>query len=569
MSLLKGKINKLLLALLNVIFFTSCKQEHEKTNVLFILVDDLGYGQFGVHNDTISPGDFDPFFGKLVDSLEGYSHQKAIAFSKQAIPTIGKLAREGVMFTQAYAPSSLSSPSRIALATGMHQVKWGVYRNRDEDYLGMDSAYHLANEFKAMDYKTAHIGKWHIGRHDSSIIEGVKDHLGLEKIVTLQEINQNCPEAKKELRNRGFRGSCIEAHHPLNHGFDYYYGYNTWGSQYYNSTLVWENYEHQGVQREYNTDTFTKKAIDFMSDQIKKDSSFFVQLHLHAVHDSVEPKAPDKYFNQFDSDSYMLNNFYAHVYGIDCNVKRIVDFLKENGQYENTMIIFASDNGAMSGGSYNGDKSGSPLPGNTPFAGHKGTYYMGGFRVPMFIHWPKGIKKPAVIPQMVSTMDIMPTAIEAIGGKVPEDLDGKSLYPILQGDTTKEIHDYLYWAGMHSASWGYLIMKTNKTHHTINPYAPPAWAIKKGDYLMRYVGTLDSNVYLDYMNGREPVFELYNIATDPGEQNNIINELPQKAHELAEIYFNESKKFPPPVNWGMYRYKDLMQSEKLFYQWYK
>ena len=82
-------------------------------------------------------------------------------------------------------------------------------------------------------------------------------------------------------------------------GFDYYYGYNNWASQFYNSTIVWENFKNAGKQKGYNTDVFTDKAMEFMSKQIDTENPFYVQLHYHAVHDSLEPRAPDKYFNQF------------------------------------------------------------------------------------------------------------------------------------------------------------------------------------------------------------------------------------------------------------------------------
>lgn len=540
-------------------FFFGCKKPIQKPNVLFILMDDLGYGQFGIYNDTISTSDFNPWFVHLVDSLQDYSPEKSLEFSKMAIPALTSLAKNGIIFTNAHTSSNLCSPSRLGIATGTLQNKWGVYRNTDSEELGIIPGTHLAEKIKELDYKTAHIGKWHIGKRDAAIIQKANDILAASGSSDFSR-----SEAKQLAEKMGFSGSVIEKHNPLNNGFDYYFGYNHWASQFYNSTLVWENFDHAGKQTGYNTDVFTDKAIDFMEKQINQDNRFYVQLHYHAVHDSLEPRAPDAYFNRFDSDSYDLNNFYAHIYGVDVNVKRIVDFLKSKGQYENTLIIFTSDNGAMCGGKYNGKKTGSPLPGNAPFSGHKGNYYQGGMRVPMFFHWPNGIKSPAVLNQLISTMDILPTAIEAGGGVAPDKIDGKSLLKLIQNPDETEIHDHLTWAGIHSATWGYLITKTTKDHDTERPFAPSAWVVRKGDYLLRFTGKVAPGIYLDFPMGNEGRVELYNVKTDPAEINNLVLKMPEKVNELAAIYFNDSKDFPPPVTWDKEKWQELIESEKLF-----
>lgn len=552
-------ISKGLILFSIIIFLYSCQNNKlNKPNVLFIMMDDLGYGQFGIYNDTINTEDFNPWFVHLVDSLQGYSLEQSLEFSKTAIPTLTSLAKSAIIFTNAHTSSNLCSPSRLGIATGTLQNKWGVYRNTDSEELGIVPGTHLAEKLKDLSYKTAHIGKWHVGKRDNNIIRKAR-----EKLAASGSENFGDVEVNRLAEKLGYSGSVIEEHNPLNNGFDYYFGYNHWASQFYNSTLVWENFEHAGKQEGYNTDVFTDKAIGFMEKQIDVGNKFYVQLHYHAVHDSLEPRAPDKYFNKFDSDSYDLNNFYAHVYGVDFNVKRIVDFLKEKGQFENTIIVFTSDNGAMCGGKYNGNKTGSPLPGNTPFSGHKGTYYQGGMRVPMFVHWPVGIKTPAVLNQLISTMDILPTAIEAGGGKVPEDINGKSLLSLIQNPDDTEIHDHLIWAGIHSATWGYLITKTTKTHDTERPFAPPAWVVRKGDYLLRFVGKVDPGIYLDFPEGDGGRIELYNVIKDPAEFINLAQSMPEKVNELAHIYFNESIEFKPPAEWPKEKWEELVNSKDL------
>ncbi|MRI00108.1 sulfatase-like hydrolase/transferase [Kriegella sp. EG-1] len=551
--------------LLFVFCFVGCKTEKaenvvkQKPNVIFVLMDDLGYGQFGVHNDTLKTADFDPYFVQLVDSLQGYSLDEALDLSKTAMPTVNKLARDGVYFTNAFTSSSLCAPSRMGIATGVMQNRFGAYTNVDAERRGIDRGNHLAQKMKDLGYQTAHIGKWHIGHFDNSMVQSALKENGLSDTLKLHQIRKKNPNIYDELIKGGYMGSTAEQHHPLIHGFDYFYGYNYWASQFYNATNVWENKEHAGLQKEYNTDTFTNKALSFIEKQIDEDESFYVQLHYHAVHDSLEPKAPAKYFDHLKSDSYDLNNFYAHLYGVDQNIKKMIDFLKSKKEYENTIIIFSSDNGAMAGGSYDGHKTGSPLPGNAPYSGHKGNYYQGGIRVPLFVHWPNGIKNPSQSKHLVSALDIIPTAIDAGGGEVPNDIDGKSLLPILQDANSPEIHNQLYWAGIQSTRWGFTINKSTKDHSDEAQFAPPAWAIIKDNYLLRFTGTLENGIYKDFMDGREPVIELYDLKNDPKERNDLVALMPDLVEEMQAVYFKETTDFKPPTTWNRSKWEELQK----------
>jgi len=554
--------------LINFLFFTaaillfSCqKRIVDKPNVLFIMMDDLGYGHLGVNNDTLEISNFDPFFMHLVDSLQGYSPDKALEFSKKASPTISMLANEGIRFTRAHTSSNLCAPSRVGIATGTLQTKFGVYNNGEQR---LKPGTHLVEVMKNQGYSIAHIGKWHIGVNNDQMLEEILKKHGIRKQIGYQQIRDRYPEIFREVEESGYRGSVIDAHHPLNNGFDYYYGYNHFASQFYNSTYVWENFIHAGRQQGYNTDVFTDKAMAFMEEQIDREKPFYTQLHYHAVHDSLEPRAPDIYFNKFDSESYHLNNFYAHIYGVDYNIKRIVEFLKSKGVYENTLIVFTSDNGAMCMGAYDGHKTGSPLPANAPFAGHKGTYYQGGIRIPMFAHWPAGIKQTGVSTRLVSAMDIIPTAIDVAGGNVPREIDGKSLVPLFSDPNGTSVHDHLIWAGIHGYQQGFLVKKTNKTHTTAGKYGPPAWVVIQGDYLLRFTGELVPGIYLEHMSGRDPIVELYNIKLDPAERNNLADKFPEKTREMSEYFFRESADFLPPVNWDQEKWKALFDSKTLF-----
>ena len=557
-------MKKLIIPSTLAMMVNSCSSPDKvQPNILFVMMDDLGYGHFAANNDTLNLRDLDPYFVRVVkenkydstkvfnhplDKIERYSPEDAIEFSKKATPTLSMLAHQGILFSSAYTCSSLSAPSRMGLATGMHPSHFGAYENGDIEMQGLHQGTILAEKLHDLGYATAHIGKWHIGKKNDQMITDALRRNGINDTLQYNQVIRMYPVIDRELLDSGYLGSVIDSHNPVENGFDYYFGYNYWASNFYNSTRVWENYKHAGKQKNYNTDVFTDTALSFIRKQLKIKKPFFVQIHYQAVHDSLKPKAPDKYFNKFNSDSYDLNNFYAHVNGVDENVKRIIDYQDSHSELTNTIIVFTSDNGAQSGGP-------SVLPGNAPFTGFKATYFQGGIRVPLFFYWPGKIKPGIKSDKLVSNLDIMPTLIDAAGGKVPESIDGKSLLPILSQQSDEPVHEYLFWAGLHSRNWGYTSDMALKNDVRFAPYA---WAIIKDDYLLRYVGTVIPDLYADLINGRPPVYELYNIKSDPSETHDLISEMPEKAEELKSLYFSRAKSFPPPFNNRLEKWKEIM-----------
>jgi uncharacterized sulfatase len=519
-------------------------------NLLFIMMDDLGYGDFGPNNASLTVDDFNPWFVRLVKENQDYSPQQALDFSKIATPTLNRLASEGILFTNAYTSSNLCAPSRLGIATGMQQNRLGVYRNLDCEQRGLDPGSHLAVVLQDLGYATAHIGKWHIGRRDGSILDKLADSLGLELHLDQWGNVRQDPEVYRAFMNSGYLGSVIHAHNPLQNGFDYYYGYNYWASQFYNSTLVWENYTHAGKQPGYNTDIFTDKALAFIKSARAEDRPFYVQIHYHAVHDSLEPKAPDMYYNKFGSQSYDLNNFYAHVNAVDVNLQRILDYLASEDQLENTLIIFTSDNGGQVGGP-------SVLPGNAPFSGQKGSYFLGGIRVPFFCYWPAGIQQAKQLDQMVSTMDILPTMIDAAGGVVPDSIDGKSLLPLLKGINNEAVHEYLVWTGIHSRFWGFMKESAMVSAAIERARAPYAWVVVRHGYILRHVGEIAPGLYRDLPDGSPPTTRLYKILDDPAEVNDVSEEMPELLKSMREIYRSASAGFPPPYFTGAEKWKEI------------
>jgi uncharacterized sulfatase len=523
----------------------------DKPNVIFIMLDDFGYSQIAYNSEQISVEDYDPLFLEFTLKNGDYNPEEALEFSRKATPTLSRMAEEGVMFTNAFASSNLCAPSRIGIATGIQQNKWGIYRNIDCEAHGPKPGSLLVEKLHDSGYATAHIGKWHIGSHDQSMVaEYMKKH-GVEDSAGIYPPLSEYPEIRRELNVNGFMGSCVPEHHALNNGFDYYYGYNMWESPFYNATNVWEGFKHVPPIPEYNTDLFTDLALDFIDKSIKKEQPFYVQLHYHAVHAPLDPKAPDAYYDVFDSESFILNNFYAHVFGVDENVKKLEDFLKEKGVAENTIIVFTSDNGGSIGGH-------STMPGNAPYRGHKGMHLMGGIKVPLFFYWPSGIAKPQQNRQLVSTLDILPTVLDASGIQPNENIDGKSLLPYLKNNSEKPVHDYLVWSGIHARAWGFM------SHTAFNPplvsreMAPYAWVVVKDDFALRLVGETKKGLYKDIPNGKPAQYELYDIKNDPGEQNNLMEKNPEVYKELISIWKEEAKKLPPPFTKGKEKWEQII-----------
>ena len=542
-------------------FLSSCnhqkKVETEKPNVVFILLDDFGYAQIAYNSEQISAEDYDPLFLKYTLENGDYSPEKALEFSRKATPTLSGMAKEGIIFSNAFASSNLCAPSRIGIATGVQPNKWGIYRNVDCEARGPNPGSLLVEKLHDAGYATAHIGKWHIGSRDQRMITEFMKKQGVIDSAGIYPPLGKYPDVRKDLMENGYMGSCVPEHHALNNGFDYYYGYNMYESPFYNATNVWNGFEFAGKNPRYNTDLFTDLALDFIDESIQKEKPFYVQLHFHAVHAPLNPKAPDSYYNKFDSESFILNNFYAHVFGVDENVRRLEAFLKEKGVAENTIIVFTSDNGGSIGGR-------STMPGNAPFRGHKGMHLMGGIKVPLFFYWPAGIKQAKQNKQLVSALDILPTVLDAAGIQVPATIDGKSLLPYLKNQSEKPVHNYLIWSGIHARTWGFMRQYNNFAEVPSRDQAPYSWVVIKDNFALRYISETNKGLYQDLPNGLPAFYEMYNINQDPGERNNLLNENPELFDELKAIWENDAKNYPPPYKIGKKFWEQIVPENNIY-----
>ncbi|MBM3763656.1 MAG: hypothetical protein FJW36_25925 [Acidobacteria bacterium] len=522
-----------------------------RPNVLIVLLDDFGIGHCTPYSEGLKPEVLDPAYRAYLKSKKvPYEPEEALELSRRAMPVLNSLAKKGVVFNKAFSPSNLCAPSRAGIFTGQNPNRFGVYENIDFEKTGLPKGSMLVERMQKTGYATAMIGKYHTGSRNLELRQkvwakyGLSNPGGLAKLPTEQRL-----AAEKELRETGFEGSVIDAHHPLKYGFDYYFGYNHHQCPFYDSEQIWENRNYTGKQPEYNTHLFTNKAITFAKQARSLGKPFCIELALHAMHGPLKPQAPDPYFRPFASQSFELQNFYGHVNAVDGAIARFRDAVGPE-EWNNTLFVFIGDNGAPV-------FLGTPPPGNGAHRGHKGSYFLGGIRVPMIVHWPAGIEKAQRLDALVSTLDVMPTALEAAGLAVPE-VDGKSVLPLARGKA-KKTREHLMLSGLHARAWGYTVETTigwpeNQRRHE----APGAWVVTDGDYLLRFTGRLVPGLFRDAMDGVPAHYELYDLREDPGETRDLTQQLPGVVERLKKKYEAQAPSWPAPANWRRDRWAELM-----------
>jgi len=483
-------------------FVTDAQQPAKKMNVIFFLVDDLGWNDVQCNN----PNSF------------------------YETPNINSFAKEGTRFTNAYASCHVCSPSRASIMTGKYPARlqltdWLPGR-KDYAFQQLKNApinQHLpfedktiAETFKENGYRTAIFGKWHLGEDSSS---------------------------------------------PLQHGFDYRVTeWNKgWPLTYY-SPFRLKGLE--GPDGEYLTDRLTTEALKYIEQN--KDAPFFMYLSHFAVHDPIEGRADlvkkyqeklkklppsampyilegnpddpnplsrqalDEMIQQKEYAGYSILphrtvkikqrqdnvQFAAVVESMDESLGRVLAKLKELGLEDNTIVVFVSDNGGMSGANFArpGKKFGEAAldkefaTSNLPLRGAKGWFYEGGIRVPMIVKWPGHSTPNTTTDVPVISTDFYPTLLKMAGiaGNPKQTLDGVDFSPLMEGGGIKERN--LYWHFPHYSNHG---------------MQSPGGAMRSGDYkLLEY-----------FENG---TVQLFDLRTDPYEQHDLAAAMPGKVKKMKK-----------------------------------
>lgn len=493
-----------LVSLGSLVFAGGCKESNvRKTNVVFFLVDDLGWTDVGCYGSRF-----------------------------YETPHVDRLANEGIRFTNAYAACHVSSPTRASILTGkypatLHLTDWLPGR-RNFPFQRLKNAkviqqlpyeeITIAEALKEQGYTTGIIGKWHLGEDPSNPLA--------------HGFDVQVPNWEKGWPNRG-----------------YYYPFKLDGIE--------------DKEEDYLTDKLTDEALKFIENN--KGRPFFLYLSHFAVHDPIQgrPDLVDKYQKklkeippengtafilegnpdapypicleearkllqekEYDGFSQLPNQmvkikqqqdnvqFGGMVESMDESLGRVLSKLKELGLDENTILIFFSDNGGMAAANFgNPDRVLTPdildvafSTSNLPLRGAKGWLYEGGIRVPMIIKWPNRGSKGMECDVPVISVDFYPTIMEMLELKVPagQKVDGVSIVPLLKGKQKLD-RNAIYWHFPHYSNHG---------------MQSPGGAIRSGDFKL-----------LEYYENNS--VQLFNLREDISEQHDISSSNPEKVNELT------------------------------------
>lgn len=427
--------------------------EKELPNIVFVLVDDMGIGDIGCYYEQ----------------------------PKIKTPNINRLASESLQFMQHYAGSTVSAPSRCCLLTGKHTGHAYVRGNKAVKSEAGRFDLHLpssettvAELLKQKGYATMCVGKWGLGGPRTS-------------------------------------GS------PVNKGFDYFFGYLSQGNahRYYPQYL----YENETViplnGRVYSHWLIMEKGLDFIRKQ-PDGKPFFAYFAITPPHADLDYPDLSEYDGDFPETPYINKNgnsgfktqmkpkaaYASMITEIDSNVGQIIAALKEKGVWENTILIFSSDNGVHCVGGHDPEFFDS----NGPFRGYKRDLYEGGIRTPFILSWPRVIKEHRKTSHISAFWDFVPTICDITGIPAPDTTDGISYLPtLLDREKEQKKHEYIYYEFYEGGG--------------------KQSVLKEGWKLVR----------LNLSRPDRQKEELYYLPDDIGEVHNLIRENPSKAAELRKL----------------------------------
>ncbi len=378
------------------------EQSSQKTNIIYIMADDMGYGDAGCYGQEIIK-----------------------------TPHIDKMASEGIKFTQHYAGTSVCAPSRCVLMTGKHTGHAVVRGNKQAEPHGQmpipDETVTVAELLKDGGYVTGMIGKWGLGITGS---EGDPNKQGWDFFYgyTDQVLAHNYyPEYLIRNGKREYLDNEVK----------------------YLDSTAWHNglgsYSTKKV--DYSHDLFTNEALNFIKDN--KDTSFFLYIPYTIPHNNGE--APDGQMQEVpDYGMYAdkdwpsdQKGYAAMITRMDKDIGQILQMLKNLGIDKNTFVVFTSDNGPMREGKHGFTKF---FDSNGPLKGSKRDLYEGGIREPYIAWWPGKIQPGATSDHISAFWDFLPTACDIANVPVPQDVDGISMLSELTGHSDEQKkHEYLYW----------------------------------------------------------------------------------------------------------------------------
>lgn len=418
-----------------------------RPNIVYIMADDLGWKDVGFHGSPIKT------------------------------PNIDQLAQEGVQFEDYYA-QPMCTPSRAALMTGRYPFRYGL----QTAVIPSASTYGLATDewllpqaLHEAGYRTAIVGKWHLGHGDRK-------------------------------------------YWPRQRGFDYQYGPVLGEIDYFthsaHGTTDWFRDNEVVNEEGYATTLLGDDAVKLISAHDKKTPLF---LYLTFTSPHAPYQAPQEYLDRYAQiEDPSLRAYSAMITAMDDQIGRVVEALKKRKMSDNTVIIFQSDNGGPRSAKFTGeiDMSKSKIPvDNGPYREGKGTLYEGGTRVVALANWPKHIKAGSVASGPIHMVDWYPTLAGLAGASLApcKPLDGMDVWPAIAEGKASPRTEVVY---------------------NIGPFFA---GVREGDWKLVWKTPLPSQV------------ELFNLAQDPYEQNNLAAENPDKVRKLQQRIEALARESVPPL----------------------
>lgn len=491
---------------------TNVLQAQERPNIIFILADDMGYGDISCLGEK----------------------------SKLNTENLDRMASEGVIFTDAHSSSSVSTPTRYGVLTGRYNwrsdIKQGVLNGYSKALIkpGRET---MASMLKKQGYTTAAIGKWHLG-WDWNNIEAGKDKVDFSKPV---------------------------ANGPTTRGFDYYYGFcgsldmppyvyieNDMPTSLPDRTTVnkgkyswWrEGPTGSDFVHEQALPNLVDRACRYIGEKATSDQPYFLYLPLPAPHTPILPT------EEFRGKSG-LGEYGDFVLMVDAMVGRVLEAVKESGEEDNTLVVFTTDNGCSPAAGIDLLKKQGHYP-NSIYRGHKADLYDGGHRVPCLLRWPKGAR-PHRVNQTVCLTDFYATFAD-INGYQLKDSEGEDSYSLLSAiRSTEEL----------------LPIREATVHHSINGQ----FTIRQGKWKLLLSASSGGWSYPrpgknDDVIATLPPLQLYDMETDPSETKNVAGTHPDVVRKLGELmlkYIRDGRSTPgaPQENDGKTDWKQFKAAEQL------
>ena len=380
-------------------------------------------------------------------------------------PNLDALARTSVICTQAYISGNVCSPTRAGLMTGRYQQRAGIY-TAGEGGSGLPLTEKIFPQYlKEAGYVSGAFGKWHLG--------------------------------------------LTREYNPVSRGFDEFYGFLGRGAHPYFDLAVPDHPLYRGVEpitdKGYLTTRLTDEAVSFI--QRNKSRPFYVHLAYNAVHAPAE--APEEDVKKFNTGDKTRDTLMAMLLHLDTGVGRVVKTLRDEGVFDNTLLVFLTDNGGSKAMNAN----------NTPLRGFKQQNYEGGIRTPFIVSWPAQLKGGTTCDVPIISLDLLPTALAVAGVPSPSEkpFDGKNLLSALKGEV-KMLHENLFWS---------------------EGGATGDWAMRSGNW--KLVGSAQRT-------------ELFDLASDPAEKTDLAARHPDKVKELTKLYDDWLEQMAPPLSGAPKRY---------------